>query len=106
MIYNLTIQSFHQSSLASYSNKTKVYNAIQYLLKDFTSVEFVGIFDMNKKKVNHKNLSLAMTLLNVNESFSLKFTNDVTSKTIIIDLTKTVINPANEMLFLPSIKNS
>lgn len=104
--YNLTIPGHQQASLAAYSNRTKVFESIKYILTHFTSVEFIGIFDLGKKKkVNHKNLSIAISLLNENESFGLKFSNENDqTKELLIDITKTIMNPINETLLFPITK--
>lgn len=102
IFYNLTIPGHQQTSLAAYSNRSKVYDAIDEILKkNFTKVEFIGIFDLNKKKkVNHKNLSLAISLLNENESFGLKFINNKNQE-LLIDITKSKMNPDYSSLLLP-----
>ena len=100
--YNLTIPGKHQVALASYSNRSKVFNFISYVLKKFDNVEFIGIFDFEKKKkVNHKNISIAISLLNENESFGLKFSNNESD--LMIDVTKMIMNPEHEAILLPNI---
>lgn len=102
IFYNLTTTAEYQASIASYSNRTKVFNAVQFILQSFDNVEFVGIFDFNKtKKVNHKNLSIAISLLNNNESFGLRFTSDQPDHHFDIDITKMQMNPANDSIMLP-----
>ena len=102
--YSLTIPGQHQVALASFSNRSKVFSSIEYILKNFKSVEFIGIFDFDKKKkVNHKNISIAISLLNENESFGLKFISD-TNVEFFVDITKMKMNPEHQSILLPLMK--
>lgn len=103
IFYNLSIPAKHQTALASYSNRTKVYESIKFILKNYESVEFVGIFDVQKKKkVNHKNLSIAISLLNENEAFGLQFMNKHQQPELLIDITKMRMNPDHSTILLPA----
>jgi hypothetical protein len=99
------LNSPQQVSIGSFSNRTKVFKIVQHILKQFQSVEFVGIYDFQKqkKKVNHKNLSNALTLLNVDEAFSLKFTSNENID-FHVEVSKLKMNPEIDSIYLPLSK--
>lgn len=76
-----------------YSNKSKLYKAINDCIIDnnFTESSFVNVFNYDKnKKVNYDNITSLLRILFINESFLIKLSKD--NQVCLFEITKLSMN--------------